>query len=274
MTTYLIQVGDHHINSTVALCAPGVELDDGGTYHLSRTQHWLWQCWEEFSAEVARLDGRKIVVFMGDLGELDTKRRSVQLITANKSTVLKTIQRTIEPLVEVADKLIIMRGTQAHVGKGAWLEETIASDYDHTIPDKQRGSASWYHMRPVIDNARFDLAHHASMSGLPWARGNSANNLAKKITWLYMVKMGQPAPHVALRAHNHIMTSSAQDEFPVFVQYGPAWTTATEYAYRAGHENSLSDVGGIIWKIDNGKFEKRAITFSPKESRKVWNLNI
>ena len=32
----LILLGDTHIGSTVALCKPVVELDDGGTYRASR----------------------------------------------------------------------------------------------------------------------------------------------------------------------------------------------------------------------------------------------
>ena len=34
----LLFLGDTHIGSTVALCKPTVDLDDGGTYHASRAQ--------------------------------------------------------------------------------------------------------------------------------------------------------------------------------------------------------------------------------------------
>lgn len=270
MTTQLIMVGDMHINSTVALCAPNVELDDGGTYHLSRTQRWLWSCWRDFCEEVRQLPGRKILCINGDLGELDTKRRSVQLITANKATILKTVQNTIEPLVELVDSLIVIRGTQAHEGKGAWLEETIANDYDHTV--RHDGTASWYHMRTVIEGTRHDISHHASMTGNPWGRSNSANNLAHKIVFAYANDLCQPAPDIAHRAHNHTIAESSG--FITHVQYGPAWTTATEYAYRAGYENTLAHVGGIVWALEDGKYERKIIRFKPAEMRKVWALTI
>ncbi len=270
MTSHLIVVSDLHINSTVALCAPGVELDDGGTYHLNRSQRWLYACWREFCEEVGRLQGRKIVCFNGDLGELDTKRRSVQLITANKATIVKMVQRTIEPLVELADSLIVVRGTPAHEGKGAWLEELIANDYDHTI--RHDGTASWYHLRTVIDGVRYDIAHHASMTANPWGRGNSANNLAHKICFAYAVQMGQPVPHIAHRAHNHIIAESSG--FPCHVQYGPAWSIATEYSYRAGYENNLSDIGGIIWTHDGGSYERKIVRFNPTASRRIWSMTI
>jgi hypothetical protein len=46
----LVLTGDLHVNSTVALCPPTVELDDGGTYHHSRTQAWIWNRWIDFWA--------------------------------------------------------------------------------------------------------------------------------------------------------------------------------------------------------------------------------
>lgn len=272
MTTHLIEVGDTHINSTVALSVPNVELDDGGTYHLSRTQSWLWRCWLDFASEVKALPGRKIVCIKGDLTELDTKRRSVQLISSNKATILKAVHRTIEPLVELADSLIVIRGTPAHEGKGCWSEEAIASDYDHAVQDEAHHMSSWYHLRSVIDGVKIDIAHHATMTGNPWGRGNSANNLAHKIVWNYVVGMKQPAPDLALRAHNHVTAESSG--FDTLVSFSPAWTTATEYAYRAGHENTLADVGGIIWTLDNGSYTKKLIKFKPAESRRVWALTI
>ncbi len=270
MTTNFIEIGDTHINSTVALAIPGFNLDDGGTYKLSRTQSWLWSCWLEFWQEVDKLDGRKIVCFKGDLGELDTMRRSVQIITGNKASIINLVQRTIEPAVERADQMIFIRGTSAHSGKGCWLEEVIANDYDHTI--RAENTASWYHLRTVIDKVRFDITHHCSMSGLPWNRNNSANRLAQKVFWQYTHDMGQPAPDIATRAHNHKLAESTG--FKTYVSCAGAWTPATEYCYRIGRENDFSDIAGIIWELDNGTYKRRVIKFEPKEMRRVWALKI
>lgn len=271
--TAFIAVSDTHINSTVGLCKPNVNLDDGGTYHLNTTQSWLWHNFKEFCQEVASIQAdRKIVYFGGDVSELDTKRRSVQLITANKATIEKMISNTLEPLYELGDSVIVIRGTQAHVGKGAWIEESFASDLDHVIKDPEHKTSSWYHMRCVIEGVRLDLAHHASLSSLPWGKGNAANNLAKKITWNYLVDMKQPVPHLTIRAHNHRKAESSS--FETFVQFLPAWTSATEYAYRTGHENTLADIGGIIFLLDNHNWQKKEIIFKPVESRRVWAMKI
>jgi len=42
-TVIVAVVADTHPNSTVGLCPPEVELDDGGTYHASKAQRWLWE---------------------------------------------------------------------------------------------------------------------------------------------------------------------------------------------------------------------------------------
>ena len=271
MTTHIIEVGDLHTNATPALCPPNVELDDGGTYRHSRTQAWLWRSWIEFCDAVNDLPpGRKIVLMKGDLAELDTKRRTVQLISANKATIIKMVQSTIDPLVQTADQLIFIRGTPAHEGKGAWIEETIASDYDHSYVNQENHTASWYHMRVTIEGVRLDISHHASMSGLPWGKSNSANNLAHKIFWLYTHDMNQPAPDLVLRAHNHRLAESSG--FRTQVCYSPAWTSATEYCYRSGWENTLADIGGVIWTLDDGKYTKKVITFRP--TGKIWKLTI
>ena len=85
--TAIIITSDQHIGSTVALCPPRVPLDDGGTYVASPGQRWLWQGWLEFIQYAKDLaQGYKpIAVFNGDLAELDTKRRTNQLINPNKA---------------------------------------------------------------------------------------------------------------------------------------------------------------------------------------------
>ena len=83
----LIAVSDLHINSSVAICPPRVQLDDGGTYHPSPGQRWLNECFADFQARVNELKGVKVLMLCGDMGELDVKRRSNQLITTNKATI-------------------------------------------------------------------------------------------------------------------------------------------------------------------------------------------
>lgn len=270
--TTLICVSDTHINSTVALCPPGVNLDDGGTYRPSQAQRWLWRNWLEFWAQAGEIPGRKIVVLNGDIAELDTKRRSVQLITANKATIIKMVMTALEPALAIADQVLVIRGTPAHAGKGAWIEETIAADLDNVIRQDE-SAASHYHARLIIDGVRLDIAHHAPMGRQPWARNTGANALASKLLWYYRVDMHKAPPHLAIRAHNHqqaVGYASAGGD-TIEVRYMPAWTLATEYTYRAGYENSLADIGGLVVRISDGRYNCQPVTYPYRVSEaQLW----
>jgi hypothetical protein len=272
--TAIIAVADLHINSTVALCPKVVNLDDGGSYTASRTQRWLWECWLNFIAEAKILtEGyRNVVIIDGDLTELDTAKRSVQLTTLNKSTILGIVTDTIAPLVDISDVCYFIRGTSAHVGKSAWSEEAIAKDTYNTVAPGD-GKFSWWHYRGVASGVKLDISHHAQMGATPWSRKNAANNMAAKIMWWYQIDMGEKAPDLVLRGHNHTYASSG-DNYKCQVNYLPAWTTKTEFAYRVGYEDVVSDIGGIIYLCENGRFTRHKVMFQPKENKRIWKVSM
>jgi hypothetical protein len=283
----LITVADPHINSTVALCPKVVNKDDGGTYHASRTQRWLLECFLDYieQAKILTEGYKRVGVFMGDLSELERKDRSNQIISPNKNTILNTIIETIAPLTTITDENIFIRGTAAHTGKSSWSEEHIASDIDNTIPslkipsefingkEIKKGIFSWWHYRGTAGGVKLDLAHHTSMGKKPWTRRNAANAAAAEIMWYYQVDRFVRAPDLALRAHVHTYATSA-DNFPCQVDCLPAWTTKTEYAYRIGYENAISDIGGIVYLCENGTFIRKKITYEPREEKRVWKLSM
>jgi hypothetical protein len=266
LTTVCV-VADLHINSTVAVCPPLVNLDDGGTYHASRGQRWLWECWLDYISQVKARPGRKVVVFGGDMAELDCKRRSVQLISQNKATILQIVSETIAPLVDLADTIIVIRGTPAHEGKGCWLEEEVASDFDNVLPCS-KSIKSWYHFRGQVDGRRYDIAHHASMAGKDQTSYKSPIDLAEKALWYYRVMLEQPAPDFVIRSHNHRHREAQIHGCHAI--FAPCWSLATEYVYRAGMEYSLADIGGLI--IEGDKLE--CVRYEPREARRVWQIKI
>ena len=269
--TTLVVCADSHINSTVGLCTPVVDLDDG-TYHASRSQRWLYECWIDFCKRAGEAPGRKIAILNGDLGELDVKRRSYQLITPNKATILKMVIDTLEPLLSVVDAVYILRGTAAHTGKSAWLEEAVANDIETVV--HHNGTASWWHYRGKCEDVRLDVAHHASMSGLPWTLKNSALRMAAKTVFQYAESYQQPAPHLVIRSHNH-KTADSYNNYSSRAIFTPAFCLPTEYAYRAGHENDLADIGGMLITCENGVYDyKDPILYRPKESKRLWSMTM
>ena len=269
--TLVIACGDLHSNSTVGLCPPRINLDDGGTYGASRVQRWLWSCWLDQVERVKAIEARrKVLIINGDIGELDTKRRSTQLISSNKAVIQAIVTDTIAPLVDVVTDVVIIRGTMAHTGKGGWLEESIAQDLDHAIrPGKAKSPASWYHMRGVFAGVRFDIAHHVSMGSAPMYEKNAANRASAIALWRYMVDMQQDPPNVLLRSHNHRYADSGGN-YKTFAVLLPAWTVKTEFAYRIGAENTIADIGSSLFYCSGGKYVHERLIYKAREERKVW----
>jgi hypothetical protein len=268
--TTVLLASDTHINSTVALCPPKVDRDDGGTYHASRTQRAMWENWLDFWGQ--DWPGRKVAILNGDIGELDPKHYSSQLITRNKQEIFYANLETLEPVYNTCEKVVFVRGTPAHSGAAGEWEETLASDCSIAVK-KSKKVASWFHFQGTIDGVRFDAAHHCNMGRLPWTRANSANKLAKLALDHYVIDLEQKPPDVVLRAHHHRYADSG-DNFPVWAVCMPAWSSLTEYAHRIGGELSLGDIGGVVIVIKNGEIvQKKKLVYKPKASR-IWALKV
>ena len=60
-----ILMGDHHINSTVAVIKPGVRVGEL-IVHPNLTQGWLWECLMDARQKIVELPGKKILYLNGD----------------------------------------------------------------------------------------------------------------------------------------------------------------------------------------------------------------
>jgi len=266
----VIEVSDTHINSTVALCPPRVALDDGGEYRASREQRILWDWWLDFHEWAKDLTKgyRRVTVLGGDAGELDTKRRSYQIISPNKATIQSMVIDTLTPCLDWTDALVVIRGTPAHVGKSAWLESWLADDLDELT-----GGKAYQQYRAVAAGVPFDIAHHASMGRLPWTEKQAANKIAAEAVADYNENDDSP-PKVLTRSHNH-RWSIDRDNYPIHVYCLPAWSFATEFVGRMGKYNKIADIGGGVWLCEDGKYtwHKRDYRLT-KGQRRVWAIKM
>jgi len=166
-------VGDLHIGSTVGLCPRRVALDDGGAYEASKSQRWLWRCWEDYWRQVAerKADGAQVVVVLnGDLCDRNVHSH-YQLWTINRATLQAAVLAALAPVLPIADYVVVVRGTEAHTGQSAEMEEWLARDID-AVPDEQAGSASWWYWEATIAGHNLALAHHpGTNSTRPWTQG-------------------------------------------------------------------------------------------------------
>ncbi len=265
---------DLHAGSTTALCQPRVALDDGGEYVASKAQLWLWQCWGDFWTRVDAVRRERSAelyqVFNGDLVD-GNHHGTTQILSANPNAQAAVVNAVLRvPLDLKPDRLVFVRGTEAHVGQSASAEERIADglrrDKRPVIMDEDRGTSSHWHFKMDAQGVRLDFAHHGRVGTRPWTKPNVVANLAAEIFYTHAAN-GEPHPHIAIRSHMHQLVDT-HDQHPTRVIQTPAWQLATSYIHRIA-PGALADVGGIIITIRDGNAEVEKVVFRPAQP-KAW----
>lgn len=275
MSTVVIAVtSDQHCGSSVALCAPRIELDDGGEYVASKSQQWLWQNWLLFWERVEKVRDREKAklyqVWNGDLTE-GNHHGSTQILSGNSSVQAAVVASAMKvPLDLKPDKLWLIRGTEAHVGKSGEGEEKIADglrrNKNPIVKDKDTGTSSHWHAKLEVDGVRLDFAHHGRMGQRPWTEQNIVNLLAFQI-WVEHHRRGEPPPHIAVRSHLHRFADTAGTHGTRVIQT-PAWQLHTAFTHRVVTE-SMADIGGVIIVIRDGVASVEPVIYKPKGPT-VW----
>lgn len=263
--------GDSHVNSTIGLCTPRVVLDDGGEYRYSAGQSWLWRQWKSYCDEVKReAKGSRLYVFVnGDAVEADVRQRSHQLVSRNKATMLRLAADVLEPILNIADRVFVIRGTGAHTGRGSQFEEKLADDVGaERTPDGQR---SWWYWLGEISGVLCEVAHHTTGSGRAWTAGGGAVRLAAETVIEYGGN-GERIPALVFRSHTHRHTDSGENVTGCRAVTLPAWSLATEHSHRTGAGVRLAHVGGAIVRCEDGGYNLRVIRYVPRR-QEIWREN-
>ena len=260
-TEMIISIGDIHHNSTVALCPSGAELDDGGTYSLSKGQWWLLRQFNDFCEKLIELKKKykpkRIITFWGgDLIDLDAKNRSWQYITRNPTSALDSFFTLVNPIIEITDINIVLKGTPAHSGKSSWLETEIGRELN-AVPDESTGKSAWWYFKGEFGGVKFDATHTAPMGRLPWTQGNSLNRLAIELQLEYM---GERLPDLALRWHNH-RKYDTYDNYLIRLISCPSWCLKQDYLWKDSKPNG-SDIGSNVIICQNGVYECIKMNYS------------
>lgn len=266
-------VSDVHAGGTTALCPDVITLDDGGEYHASKAQRWLMQCWREYWAKVddrrTELGAELYVVFNGDAVEGDHHNTSA-IISRNPNAQAAAWTEIVRvPLALKPDRIVFVRGTEAHVGQSASSEERIADglrrDKRPIISELETGAASWWHWRPELQGVRLSVTHHGKLGQLPRTRGSGIVLYAWNILDEHAAD-GHPYPHLCLRGHNHKRGDSGT-ACPVRVVATGAWQLGTGHVHKV-QPDSLADIQGVMVTIDAGEYDVKEVRFQAE--RPVW----
>ena len=259
-------VSDMHIGSTLGLCPPKTNLDDGGTYSYSPFQKTVWKYWLDFWTRFTRLDGTKYVVLNGDT--LD--RELGQCVSTNEADMLKLVMAATEPARQQGATVFQVRGTGFHVGPAAFAEEQFAT-LINAEPCPDTGAHSWWHLRMAIQKVRLDITHHVNIGGLPWTTINPLIRLIYEIQ-LDNARSGLPLPNLVTRGHVHQYVDTKDIHPTTRVWTTPAWQLKTSYGFRRV-PNKPTEFGGSIISIDAGQATVEQIIYRAKPET-VWQPHV
>lgn len=266
---------DQHCGSTVALCPPRIQLDDGGSYEASKAQRWLWENWGAFwhrARDLCTEHGADLyAVFNGDLTEGD-HHGTTQILSGNPTAQAAVVNACMAvPLAAAPSKMWFIRGTEAHVGSSACFEERIAQgltkDRRPVVQCEETGTASHWEASLEIHGTRIHCAHHGRVGTRPWTRFNVTANLAAEIFYEYSADAAAEGaasthPHFAFRSHMHqyVDTGSAH---PTRVIQTPAWQLKTAFTHRIDTSGKLAHIGGVFLVLKPGSAELIPMHFKP-----------
>lgn len=259
MASIVVVTGDTHVNSMAGLCPPFVTRDDGSEHRPSKSQRAVWRKWLETWEYIDQLRTRRLkknlplyVVLAGDLVDKNS-HDGTSLIAHMRTTITEMAVEVFAPVAQMADHLFVVRGTEAHVGPRAELEEWLADDLG-AEPDPETGRASWWHLPLEVEGVRFDIAHHpATAAARPWTWPAAAARHSAIIRFEYL-EQGEPVPDVALRFHRHHYQPGPPWPKPFFC-YGPSWSLTGPYARRVGAGALPNRIGLLVFVVDDGHFQ-------------------
>lgn len=272
----LVVLSDLHVNHTCGLRTPVFNRFDGRN---DVAQDWLvkylWEPWvrhwSDVRAELKRLKKihkivRLIVLLNGDGPDKNVHDpMGYELISNDEAEIIDMTMAVLHPMYELADKIIVNRGTRAHERN---MSELVARELDNRtngkIVRKTENMFTHYAPRFVLQNVDIIAGHHP-LSGS--RRVHTRNQAAARTAFdLYssFVGIGEKPPDLALFAHNHIRADSgSNDKCPMRALYSPSWTLPGSYVYRLGLGHVPEKVGTWWIKCAEGEFVHKAWNYQP-----------
>lgn len=256
--TLVAVISDTHFGGSTALAPPAFETSEGQVVHASPAQRWLHECWLDYWAYVygltKRNKARLVVIHLGDVVD-GNHHNSVQLLP-NVEDQEKMAFEMLEPMALKADKMIIMRGTEAHTGPMGMSENSIAAALGAEI-----------HWEALLDvgGLLLDLAHHGKAGTRDWTSSAAATAVEARGRAL---AEGNPIPAYVFRGDRHTVDDSGARVAGTRAMTAPAWQLKTSYGHRAA-AGKRSDIGGII-VLPDGSLDLSKLRYMAGEgSRRV-----
>lgn len=263
----LVVLSDTHCNHTVGLCLPQVKTGDGDYSTAGVIRRWVFHQWESVLEEIEKKKrGELWTILNGDIVEADSKQRSGQLISRDKTEIANTAHDVLLPLMEMSKGVYVLRGTEAHTGVNASVEEEFAQKFDNVIENKETNKHTWWHLPLVFSGVKMDIMHHpkGNGGGRPYNSQSGVDRLASD-TLFEAANEQADIPDLVIRSHLHGYKDSGS-AFRTRAIITPAFCLLTAYGYRIGLSHD-GELGAVLIHCENGQYEVEPITRKPRKTK-------
>lgn len=272
MSSLVVVTADWHVNDTTGLCPPVFKREKGAEYRPGKAQRALWRAWVDFwdfikeKRDSYSKPPTVYAICNGDLGDIN-RHSQVELISTYKPDILRAMVDVAQPMLDIADRVFVIRGTAAHTGGNGELDEIFADDIG-AVRDEENICASWWYLRSKFDGVRFDFAHHPATSGRrPWTRQAATARQSRIVRDQYHDR-GEKPPDVSIFSHIHYYDDSGRASKPK-VFFTPPWKWVGAYGYRLGAATHVEPVGGLWFMCEDGEYTWDVVQYKPSR-RKIW----
>lgn len=249
--TQFVWVSDMQIGSTVALSPKKFTLPEGNRFKPNGLQRTINSFWDSFWKRRWELGIQTVVCFGGET--IDANHHGTfQIWTPDETSMIDAAVEVLLPVVNKATKCFWIGGTAAHSGQMSRWDRTVMKELGvSTLCSNQVE----YRNRATISGVIFDLAHHGPpVSKKVWTKENGVRSYAKNVLLGCLSRKRQP-PDIIIRGHVHIQSKQevSLGEYTTRIAISPSWQMKTQFVYQIDSENDISDIGGIVAIIEDGK---------------------
>lgn len=246
-----IVISDLHCGCQFGLCPPeGLTLDGGGHYEPSKLQLKVWEWWTKFWQEwvqkVTRGE-RYALILNGDTTD-GRHHGSTTQISQNLSDQKRLAAEILFPVIEHAECLYMVRGTEAHVGAAGENEEMLGETLCAVQDATGNHTRLELSLRLGGDNgALCNIMHHiGTTSRTHYESSAPMGEMGEILT--EAGRWNEEAPDFIIRSHRHrhikIQKSSAKGYS--IVEVTPGWQLKTPFVYKINARNAIPEFGGIL----------------------------
>lgn len=192
----LVVVSDLHCGSTVGLMPPDSENMAGNTLGFGSNHHqrWLWDCWQDAQAQVAKLAGNDPLALLinGDATE-GIHHKSPEVVASLIEQHCAMAAEALRPWADRAVKTFITRGTECHTHN---VESQLARMLGAAANEARD---KWF---LDLHGCRIDAAHHIGATSRAYLEASLLSIILGNAR-LNAIRAGHTPAQVFLRAHRH-----------------------------------------------------------------------